>query len=121
MSPRRVLIVDPSAESREVLRTLLARRGVETAEAPRPEVAAELAASLGCDLIVVDGDSQRGPEGPRRLAAIAERTGAPLLVLGDWDDRAAGQAPWQRIAKPYHYAPLVHRIEAALCGRAPAA
>ncbi len=55
----RVLIVDESAESREVLRTLLERHGATTIEADRPEQAVQLADSFRPDLIVLDAESDR--------------------------------------------------------------
>ena len=76
LSPR-VLIVDRSRESREVLRTLLERRGATTIEADRPEQAVQLADSLRPDLIVLDAESDHSATRRRRPTIFAKRPAAP--------------------------------------------
>src|SRR5215471_7828410 len=56
-SSSRVLIVDESAESREVLCALLARHGATTIEARRADEAVELADQHRPHLILFDADS----------------------------------------------------------------
>lgn len=109
----RVLIVDESAEGREVLSTLLARRGATTIEAQRPDQAARLANLDQLDLIVLDADSDRSGSGTKaaELEALASRQGTPIIILGTVRTPRNPPAPGVFIAKPYHYGPLIHRIE----------
>ena len=112
----RVLIVDESAESREVLTALLARHGAATIQAQRPDQAAQLADLHQVDLIVFDADSDRSSAGraTAELQDLAGRRGTPVIILGTV--RTPPNRPlWgQFISKPYHYEPLVHRIEELL-------
>lgn len=111
-----VLIVDQSAESREILRTLLERHGAATIEARRPDQAAHLADLHRPDLIVFDAESdlsERGSAG-EHLGAVAGRTDTPIVILG-----TAGRAQdcfpsGQFVSKPYHYGSLIRRIEELL-------
>lgn len=109
----RVLIVDESAEAREVLATLLARRGATTIEAQRPDQAARLANLNQLDLIVLDADSDRsGSEtATAELEALAGRQGTPVIILGTVRTPRKQPTAGVFIAKPYHYGPLIHRIE----------
>jgi CheY-like chemotaxis protein len=112
----RVLIVDESADSREVLSTLLARHGVTTIEARRPGQAIQLANLHQVDLIVFDADSDPTEKGTGAddLTAAADRSGTPIVVLGTVS-RAKYSAPTGRfLAKPYHYRQLIHKIEGLL-------
>lgn len=112
----RVLIVDESADSREVLATLLARHGVATIEARRPGQAIQLANLHQIDLIVFDADSDPTEKGTGAddLTAAADRSGTPIVVLGTVS-RAKYSAPTgQFLAKPYHYRQLIHKIEGLL-------
>lgn len=111
----RVLIVDPCQENREVLRTALERRGVTILEAPRASEGLRLAADLEPDLIVLDLDAE--PTAPEQLpdefARARGADGVPMILLGsarikDRCDRS------QYMRKPYHYAPLIRKIEALL-------
>jgi CheY-like chemotaxis protein len=108
-----VLIVDESAESREVLSALLARRGATTIEARRPDQAAQLANLHQVDLIVLDADSDRSPTGTAtaELQAAAGRQGTPIVILGTVRTPPNRPAGFQFVSKPYHYGPLILRIE----------
>lgn len=109
----RVLIVDESADSREVLSTLLARHGATTIEARRPGQAIQLANLHQVDLIVFDADSDPTDQGTGidDLTAAADRKGTPIVILGTVP-RANYLAPTgQFLAKPYHYRQLIHKIE----------
>ncbi len=112
----RVLIVDPSAESREVLRMLLERRGAATLEAERPEQALQLADRFRPDLIVLDAESDRTATGDptNDLREVASRTDTPIVILGTLRHRCADLEGGQIIAKPYHYAPLIRKIDGLL-------
>lgn len=109
----RVLIVDQSAESREVLRTLLERGGATTIEARRPDQAVELARLHQPDLIVYDVESDRSRRGAAgdALEDAATRTDTPIVILGRVsppNDQIRGR---QFVSKPYHYGPLIRKIE----------
>ena len=80
----RVLIVDESAESREVLSALLARHGASTIEAHRPDEAAELAEQYRPNLILFDADSDHSNSAAatQSLKDTASRIGTPIVILG---------------------------------------
>jgi CheY-like chemotaxis protein len=111
-APRSVLIVDSSADTREVLRTVLARRGLTVFEAEAADEGLELARQHRPDVIVLDLEDE-----PQRMGSIRDeftaQTGAPeseLVILG----RVRRQPTFTGghvISKPYHFAPLVHTIE----------
>ena len=105
-----VLIVEPSADEREVLRTALSRRGLRIFEAAGVEAGLALAREHHPRVIVLDDDAG-SDAAERRFAADGE---ASLIVLGR-APRSAGSVPdspgTQNVAKPYHYAPLIHKIE----------
>jgi CheY-like chemotaxis protein len=112
VSSQRVLIVDPSVDSREVIRTALERRGVAVFEADNARVGAELARQCRPDLVVVDGEVDG------RNAASNESTpvddvalNVPRVVLGKV--RRANNRD-RCLAKPYQYATLIRTIEELL-------
>ena len=113
-SQQSVLIVDDSEETREVLQTALERRGVRTYSTDRAQRGIELARELHPSLIVLDLDLAESD--PKSLSApFAEhshRDGAPLVLLGSVRRRDAVEG--ERFAKPYHYAPLIRKIEELL-------
>jgi DNA-binding response OmpR family regulator len=108
-----VLIVDASAESREILRMLLQRQGATTLEAGRADQALQLADACTLDLIVLDADSDftASGEAAAGLCAAAERNATPIVILGTLDRRSGTPYLGQTVAKPYHYGPLVRKIE----------
>ena len=110
MSPS-ILIVDPSADNREVLRTALARRGLRILEADQARQGLELARTHHPQVIVVDFDNE--PEGDtvqEQMVAEADQDGSQLIILGKVR-RSPAFAGGHVVAKPYHFAPLVHTIE----------
>ena len=111
-----VLIVDESADSREVLSTLLARHGATTIEARRPQQALELARLHHVDLIVFDAESDRtaSGSGARDLKAAASRNGTPIVILGTVRSATNRPASGQFVSKPYHYGQLINKIESLL-------
>jgi two-component system phosphate regulon response regulator PhoB len=116
VSPRSVLIVDRSEESREVLKTALERRGLRILEASRAWQGAEMARKHDPDLIVLDMDSA-GPnaeEACAPLAAQSEANCTPLVVIGAMRRTRGRFAHGQFVAKPYHYGPLILKIEELL-------
>ncbi|MGI9428217.1 MAG: response regulator [Bythopirellula sp.] len=116
MTKPRVLIVDASRESRDVLRTLLNRQGTETLETNEIVAAGAIADRERPDLIVCDADGDRSPANvaTRLLAQQASRSAIPIVVLGtvrrDFKPLAGGDL----VSKPYHYAPLIRKIERLL-------
>jgi CheY-like chemotaxis protein len=115
-SSPRVLIVDESAESRDIICTLLQRHGATTFEAQRLELAVQLANLHQPDLILLDAESDRGTSGAATddLRAVAERSDTPVVILGTLT-RCRGRFPnGQFVAKPYHYGPLIRKIEGLL-------
>ncbi|WP_145287888.1 response regulator [Pirellulimonas nuda] len=110
----RVLVFDRSSESREVLRTLLARRGVRTLDAANGGGAVRLAESEDWALLVADAESDLSSNAETivQLRNAAHRKGAPFLLLGSTGKigdlgALAGDTCLQ---KPYHYGALLHRI-----------
>jgi CheY-like chemotaxis protein len=112
----RVLIVDRSAESRDVLRTLLERGGTTTIEARQPGQAVQLAHLHRPDLIVYDAESDHSESGAAgdTLQAVAAQTDTPILILGRVCPYAGPGRGRQFVSKPYHYGPLIRKIESLL-------
>ncbi|MDC0934662.1 response regulator [Pirellulales bacterium] len=119
-APARVLIVDRSLDSREVLRTLLARSGAETFEASSPRRGLAAARQTRVDLIVLDGDdsSDDATENTRRLVAEAAGANTPIVVLGTVRRDALPEGAAMHVSKPYHYGQLLRKIESVLKHRA---
>lgn len=114
VSQRSVLIVDESADSREVLRTVLEQRGMKILEASQPDEGLNLARRHRPDLIVLDLELESSPpEYPSELAAQASHH-TPLVLLGSARRQVGGRHVGEFMSKPYHYAPLVRRIEQLL-------
>ena len=115
-----ILIVDRSAESREVLRTALRRPGVEILEASRPEQGLALVKQHHPRVIVLDLEATtEADEGIcGRFAAEAPRGRSSLVVLGnariDLGRTLPPDGDSQFVAKPYHYGPLIRKIEELL-------
>jgi CheY-like chemotaxis protein len=115
-----VLIVDSSEDTREVLQTALARRGMRTYFASRATQGLDLARRLRPDLIVLDlelEDCEEG-EGWDWVGAAAEDGEVPghprLVLLGTARRNSAHWPPSEFLPKPYHYAVLVRKIEELL-------
>jgi CheY-like chemotaxis protein len=107
-----VLIVDPSAENREVLRTVLGRRGLAVFEAEAAEHGLQLAREHHPDVIVLDvEEKQHAHSTPgQQFVDEAEASGSQLIVLGKIR-RGPVFTGGHVISKPYHFAPLIHTIE----------
>jgi DNA-binding response OmpR family regulator len=118
VQPRSGLIVDRSEDTREVLTTALERRGLKILSASGPRRGLRLAREHHPDLIVLDLEADGG-EADEVCAPFAEQSRASqatLVVLGsirrDFHHPPAGEF----IPKPYHYGPLIRRIEQLLIG-----
>ena len=114
-SRRSVLIVDASDETRVVLQTALERHGVRTMAASRANQGLAMARQHHPDLIVLDLEIDSG--GPDEVAApFAEQSRldrAGLVLLGSVRRRSP-PVRGEYVAKPYHYAPLIRKIEEIL-------
>ena len=112
MSLPSVLIIDSSDDSREVLRTVLSRRGLRTIEADQAERGLELARIHRPDVIVLDiDDEQAGSECfSDQFAEEASHDRSQLIVVGH-GIRERTSAGRRIVSKPYHVASLVHTIE----------
>jgi CheY-like chemotaxis protein len=111
-----VLVVDRSAESREILRLLLEHRGATTIEAERPEQALPLADRFRPDLIVLDAESDASATGEAtsELHDAARRMDTPLVILGTLRHSRGRFPGGQFLAKPYHYGSLIRTIDGLL-------
>jgi DNA-binding response OmpR family regulator len=110
-----VLIVDQSEENREVLRTVLERHGVTTLTASRPQEGAVLARHHRPEVIVLDTEYTLSD-----LDVIcgvnSENRGyseSSIILLGKLR-RNKSAARSEFFSKPYHYGPLIRRIEEIL-------
>ena len=112
MSSPTVLIVDASADNREVLRTVLARRGLQIFEAEAADRGLELAREHRPDVIVLDLEAEKIDADAIRRQFSAEATSqeSRLIVLGKIR-RGPVFTGGHVISKPYHFAPLIHTIE----------
>ena len=117
LSPRsRVLIVDASAESRDVLCTLLKREGAETLEASGAYLATPMVHQWQPHLVVYDAESERAPsrQAWSDLGRTATRNDIPIVVLGTAKRQISPLPTGQFVSKPYHYGPLIRKIEGLL-------
>jgi DNA-binding response OmpR family regulator len=111
-----VLIVDRSEETREVLKTALERRGVRILAAGEARRGLELAREHHPDLIVLDLEVDQSPPvevcGPFSEQSEADQT--PLVLLGSCRRSLFRGRCGEFVSKPYHFGPLVRKIEQLL-------
>jgi DNA-binding response OmpR family regulator len=109
------LVVDPTAETREILRTALEQRGLLTMGASRAEYALAMAREHQPDLIVLDleADASPGEHWTSEMARQSRLGDTPLVILGTARGRKSLGGE-QFVAKPYHYGPLIRKIESLL-------
>ncbi len=107
-----VLIVDQSADSRSVLRTVLERRGVQILESPCAAQGLELVRQHHPEVVVLDLESAAAEDSSVRAAYESELAThrAELVILGNLR-RCEVPADKHLVRKPYHYAPLIRKIE----------
>ena len=110
-----VLIVDPSQDTRDVLRTALSRQGVRVLEADDRPQGLDIAHEQHPDLIVVDMDdpAEEAPAVLDSFADSSDSTDTPIVILGTARQKKAA-AGGDFFTKPYHYAPLIRTIEERL-------
>jgi DNA-binding response OmpR family regulator len=113
---RSVLIVDRSEESREVLQTALERRGMRIFATGRPQRGLEWTREHQPDLIVLDieADNTGSADFVAPLLEQAHTTSTRLVLLGSVRRETSPATSDEFVAKPYHYAPLIRKIEALL-------
>lgn len=110
--PRRVLLVDRSDDSRDVIRTVLERRGVEILEAPSARTGLELLRRHRPDVVVLDLEAEAADDLQVRAAYDNELASnqAEMVILGNL--REDQSCPDKHVLrKPYHYGPLIQMIE----------
>jgi DNA-binding response OmpR family regulator len=105
-----VLIVERSGEIRDVLRTALTRRGLQIYEASRAEEGLELARRHRPDLVVLDLDDQSANADvlSGEFSRVTGADSAAVIMLGTLCRRTSRG---QFVTKPYHFQPLISRIE----------
>jgi len=118
VSERSVLIVDGSSENRGVLKTALERRGCTILSASRAQRGLELARNHQPDVIVLDLEvSETSPEDLCAPFARETEAGATRLVVLGTMRRGERVIPdGEFVSKPYHYGPLIRKIEVLLDG-----
>jgi hypothetical protein len=129
---RSVLIVDRSEETREVLQTVLERRGVRTLAAGRADAGLELARRHHPDLVVLDLEMDDVPA--EQFCCVGVQGDSPIFAdtkIGtvpspEWEyqprfvllgslRRQGNDLPGSEfVAKPYQYGPLIRKIEELL-------
>ncbi len=116
-----VLIVDQSEENREVLQTALKRRGMRTFAAGRATPGLELARRHRPDLIVLDLELEDADRADvcHSFAEQSRANNASLVILGSVRRADDAPAEGEFVAKPYHYGPLVRKIEELLQAASP--
>ncbi|MCC6125334.1 MAG: response regulator [Pirellulales bacterium] len=115
-SQRSVLIVDQSEENREVLRTVLERHGVRTMTAARTTEGVDLARRHQPDVIVLDTEFEATELGVfcGKDRGDSEIGKPPMILLGKVRRNRSVIPEGEFFAKPYHYGPLIRRIEEIL-------
>lgn len=111
-----VLIVDRSEETREVLKTALQRRGLKVLATAGRTRGLELARHARPTLIVLDLDSEdSSPEQVHaQFTQQSQSSQTKMLFLGSLRRGSTGFGEAEWISKPYHFAPLVRKIEELL-------
>lgn len=119
MSPRQsVLIVDRLPETREVLRTVLECRGWDIIEADAPTQGAEMVRKHHPDLVVLDLETDPVPSDYdcEAILAASDQSATPIVMLGNIRRETRISTNQAVLRKPYHYAPLIRKIEELLAG-----
>jgi CheY-like chemotaxis protein len=112
----RVVIVDVSADSREVFHTLLRSRGVSSLEVSGAREGLELIRQHHPAVVVwdLDADESDNEQLRNEFDAATRDSCTALVVLGDSRKYQNALPDAQVIAKPYHYGPVIRTIERLL-------
>ena len=111
----RVLVVDRTCESAEVLEAMLQRQGVGTYRARQASEGIQLARTCEPDVIVLDVDSLDDEAADASDFADFQDGATPRLVMLGSVRHSGKPAPSVSILpKPYHYAALLRKIEMLL-------
>jgi CheY-like chemotaxis protein len=112
----RVVIVDESADTREVLRTLLESRGVPSIEVSGAREGLELVRQHHPAVVIMDLDAEAADDEQLRdeLDLATRDNHSALVVLGKARRYLHSLPDDQVISKPYHYGPLLRTIERLL-------
>lgn len=114
-SPSQVLIVDANADSAEVLHAVFQRKGIETISARQPQKGIQLARSYDPDVIVLDVESLNGEDiSTDDFLDSNKEQPARLLLLGNLRQQEKESGSDAILAKPYHFAALIRKIEGLL-------
>ena len=115
-SRRTVLIVDQSDDSRQVLRTVLERRGVEIYDTGHAGHGLQLARRHRPGVIVLDLEavSAAGLSVHEGFAAESKTSQTPMVLLGSVRRAEPDLPSGSFVPKPYHYGPLIRKIESLL-------
>ena len=111
-APHCVVVVGPSHYCCEVLKTALSRRGMTAFASTEARSGLRLIREHHPAVVVLDGETKGASDSviQEELCAQLQREKAALIVLGP--TRGQKLLPQQVLSKPYHFAPLVHTIEA---------
>ena len=109
-----VLIVDQSEETREVLRTVLERRGVDIWEAQQAADGLEILRQHHPAVVVLDLEVDASASVQEAFENESQRSDASLVVLGRVKGARDAPSGSRTIEKPYHYGPLIRTIEQLL-------
>jgi adenylate cyclase len=119
--PPRILVVDDSEESRDIIVTRLRARGYETSEAADGEQGLAAASACAPDLILLDVTMPKldGIEVCRRLKSDRNLPFTPIIILTartDTKDVVAGLEAGadEYLTKPIDHAALVARVKSVL-------
>jgi DNA-binding response OmpR family regulator len=112
---RTVLVIDRSEDTREVLKTVLQLRGLRLLEASHARAGLELTRLYRPDLIVLDVETDAGTaEEICEPFARQTQQRTPMVLIGSVRRSAPDLLPGEFVTKPYHYGPLIRRIEELL-------
>jgi DNA-binding NarL/FixJ family response regulator len=119
MQGQSVLIVDRLSETREVLRAVLERRGLQIFEASEQAEGWELVRRHHPDLIVIDLEESQPPVPSDGFTPQFDGNldAVPILLLGSarWKPRSGPGGLY--FSKPFQYIDLIHKIDELLAHR----
>lgn len=113
---RSILIVDQQEETRAVLRAALNRRGLKIFEAERVGDGLDLMKRHRPNLLVLDMEISPADDDPLSagFAEISKEQDTPILLLGTARRPPSNHSAEEFVSKPYHYGPLIRKIESML-------